>query len=188
MRFRRLEIGEFLTQRRKARRRKDFFQSIRGQLKILDEIKICVKNQVNEQNKILVKTDIRRLLFVFALLFLFSIGAVAQSKTVSEVQTIPAEFKSDNCTNFPDGDYADCCVVHDKSYYVGGSWKMRWRADKKLYQCVAANKGFKHKLIAPIMWAGVRVFGVPCLPTRFRWGFGRKKPQPKIPKTIPKTI
>ena len=143
---------------------------------------------MNEQNKISVEAKIRRLLSVFALLILFTIGATAQNKTVSEVQTIPANFKSDNCTNFPDGDYADCCVVHDESYYIGGSWKMRWRADKKLYQCVAAKKGFKHKLIAPVMWAGVRVFGVPCLPTSFRWGFGRKKPQQKPPKTIPKTI
>lgn len=147
-----------------------------------------MKNQVKEQNKILVKADIGRLLSVFALVFLFSIGAFAQSKTVSADQTIPADFKSDNCTNFPDGDYADCCVAHDKSYYVGGSRKMRWRADKKLYQCVAAKKGFKHKLIAPVMWAGVRIFGVSCLPTRFRWGFGRKKPQRNIPKNIPKTI
>jgi hypothetical protein len=120
--------------------------------------------------------SVKKIIFIFILTFLFSVSAFAQSNSVSENQpTVPADFKGDGCTNFPDGDYADCCFEHDKAYYVGGSWKMRWRADKKLYQCVAAKKGFKHKLIAPIMWAGVRVFGVPFLPTSFRWGFGRKK-------------
>jgi hypothetical protein len=118
---------------------------------------------------------VKKIIFIFILTILFSSSAFAQSNTVSDTPTIPADFKSDGCTNFPDGDYTDCCVEHDKAYFVGGSWKMRWRADKKLYQCVAAKKGFKHKLIAPIMWAGVRVFGVPFLPTSFRWGFGRKK-------------
>lgn len=115
------------------------------------------------------------MLVVFALTILFSVSAFSQTKTVSEAPVIPADFKGDGCSNFPDGAYGDCCFEHDKAYYVGGSWKMRWRADKKLFQCVAAKKGFKHKLIAPIMWAGVRVFGVPFLPTSFRWGFGRKK-------------
>jgi hypothetical protein len=120
--------------------------------------------------------SVKKIIFIFILTFLFSVSAFAQSNSVSENQpAVPADFKGDGCTNFPDGDYADCCFEHDKAYYVGGSWKMRWRADKKLYQCVAAKKGFKHKLIAPIMWAGVRVFGVPFLPTSFRWGFGRKK-------------
>lgn len=133
-----------------------------------------------KKNKDKTTTKVKKIIFIFILTFLFSISAFAQSNSVSETSptiapTIPADFKSDGCTNFPDGDYRDCCVEHDKAYFGGGSWKMRWRADKKLYQCVAAKKGFKHKLIAPIMWVGVRVFGAPFLPTEFRWGFGRKK-------------
>ncbi len=130
---------------------------------------------MKKQSQTLFESGIRGSLAVFALVILFSTGAFAQSKVVSETPTIPADFQSDGCTHFPDGDYADCCVEHDKAYFAGGSWKMRWRADKKLYQCVAAKKGFRHKLIAPVMWAGVRVFGAPFLPTEFRWGFGRKK-------------
>lgn len=104
-----------------------------------------------------------------------SVGAFAQgdSKTVSQT-AIPANFKSDGCSLFPDGDYRDCCVEHDKAYFNGGGWSRRWRADKKLFACVAAKKGFQHKIIAPLMWAGVRVGGVSWLPTRFRWGFGKK--------------
>jgi hypothetical protein len=49
------------------------------------------------------------------------------------------------------------------------------RADVKLYRCVRAKKGFHHKIIAPIMFIGVRIGGVSWLPTPFRWGFGKKK-------------
>ncbi len=126
-------------------------------------------------NKKLFKANTAKFFIVFALTFLFAVSALAQKKPVSVTQTVPADFVSDGCSKFPDGDYADCCVEHDKSYYFGGSWKQRWRADKKLFKCVAAKKGFEHKFIAPVMWAGVRVFGVACLPTSFRWGFGKKK-------------
>lgn len=130
---------------------------------------------MDKQNKILTGSNAGRIVMIFALLMLFSMSAFAQSKKPDSVQTIPADFKSDGCSHFPDGDYLDCCVEHDKTYFAGGSWTQRWRADKKLYQCVAAKNGFSHKLIAPVMWAGVRVFGAPFLPTSFRWGFGRKK-------------
>jgi len=132
------------------------------------------EKHLKKRNKALFEIGFCGLFLVF-ILVMFSIDTFAQARDVPEIPGIPADFQGDGCTHFPDGDYADCCFEHDKAYYVGGSWKMRWRADKKLYQCVAAKRGFKHKLIAPIMWAGVRVFGVPFLPTQFRWGFGRKK-------------
>lgn len=121
----------------------------------------------------------KKLFFIILFTSIFSIGAFAQENTKSAIETVPADFQSDGCSLFPDGDYFDCCVEHDKAYYFGGSWKQRWRADKKLYKCVAAKKGFKYKLLAPVMWAGVRIGGVPWLPTSFRWGFGRKKSSKK---------
>ena len=114
-------------------------------------------------------------IIVCGLLTLFAICSFAQSKTIFTDQGVPANFVSDGCSQFPDGDYTECCVEHDKAYFAGGSWTQRWRADKKLYKCVAAKKGFEYKLIAPVMWAGVRVFGVSFLPTSFRWGFGKQK-------------
>ena len=117
----------------------------------------------------------RKIIFILLLASAFVGGAAAQAKTASIPAQIPADFVSDGCSRFPDGDYADCCYEHDKAYFVGGSWTRRWRADKCLYQCVAAKKGFEHQLIAPVMWAGVRVFGVPFLPTSFRWGFGKTR-------------
>jgi hypothetical protein len=115
----------------------------------------------------------KRIVFVLLFFFLFSFNAAAQSK--SAVETTPATFKSDGCSMFPDGKYRDCCVEHDRAYSSGGSWTKRWRADKKLFKCVAAKKGLQHKFIAPLMWLGVRAGGVHWLPTSFRWGFGRKK-------------
>lgn len=121
----------------------------------------------------------KKFIFILFLLTLFSLSALAQSGSDSTTKTLPADFKSDGCSVFPDGDYRNCCVEHDKSYFFGGSWRERRRADNKLFKCVADTKGFQHKLIAPVMWIGVRVGGVSFLPTPFRWGFGQKKmPKP----------
>ena len=117
----------------------------------------------------------KKSIFILLLLSAFSVGAFAQTESVLTIKTVPADFKSDGCSLFPDGDYRNCCVEHDKAYYFGGSWRERRRADNKLFKCVADTKGFQHKLIAPVMWIGVRVGGVSFLPTPFRWGFGKKK-------------
>jgi hypothetical protein len=101
---------------------------------------------------------------------------------------IPADFKSDNCTAFPDGSYADCCVEHDKDYYFGGSLQERRASDKRLKECVASKgRGWKRKLLANAMYIGVRIGGVHFLPTPFRWGFGNKWPrkEPEKPKAQP---
>lgn len=73
---------------------------------------------------------------------------------------------------FPDGDYGECCIAHDRDYFVGGTKAERKASDKRLRDCVRA-KG--HKYIAPLMYLGVRIGGVSFLPTPFRWGFGQPK-------------
>jgi len=118
---------------------------------------------------------VKKSFFIVIFAALFSITAFAQIDSRLTTETMPADFVSDGCSLFPDSNYADCCVEHDKAYYFGGTSKERRAADKKLYKCVAAKKGFHHKIIAPIMWLGVRIWGVSWLPTPFRWGFGRKK-------------
>jgi hypothetical protein len=118
---------------------------------------------------------VKKSFFIFIFAVLFSISAFAQTDSKAVNKKLPADFKSDGCSLFFDGDYRDCCVEHDKAYFFGGSSKERWQADKKLYKCVAAKKGFHHKIIAPIMWLGIRIGGVSWLPTPFRWGFGREK-------------
>lgn len=87
----------------------------------------------------------------------------------------PADFKGDGCTLFPDGNYRECCDRHDRDYYRGGTAEERKESDKRLYRCVRGKKGWQNELAAPVMYVGVRMFGVPLLPTPFRWGFGQKK-------------
>lgn len=118
------------------------------------------------------------LVSVFALLFSFAVSAQSDSvKKVEKVenQKVLAEFVTDGCTFFPDGNYLDCCVQHDKEYYAGGTSKERWRSDKKLFSCIAAKPKFYNKLVAPIAWLGVRVGGVAWLKASFSWGFGKNK-------------
>lgn len=138
-----------------------------------------------------------KFLFVssFAVLFTFSVSAQGESDgkiEKIEKQAALAEFMTDGCTWFPDGNYFDCCVQHDREYYAGGDWKTRWRSDKRLFLCIASKPKFYNKLVAPIAWLGVRVGGVSWLNASFSWGFSRnksylekvnkKKPPPKNTK------
>lgn len=104
------------------------------------------------------------------------------AQVVSNYPEMPPDFQSDGCTWFPDGDYRNCCVEHDKAYYFGGTIKQRKAADDELYQCVLDRVGPKGKFTAQFMWAGVRLGGMSFLPTPFRWGFGNKYPAMKPPK------
>lgn len=127
----------------------------------------------------------KRIIYIFILTGAFSIGVFAQEKTAEtgKLTLDPSGFKSDGCTWFPDGNYADCCVAHDREYFAGGSWSARWRSDKKLFRCVAAKSKLYNKLLAPVIWLGVRAGGVPWLNASFSWGFGKKaKPFGKTPK------
>lgn len=84
-------------------------------------------------------------------------------------------FATDGCSDFPDGTpdrqqlWLDCCVIHDKAYWAGGTSLQRQEADSALEKCVA-DAG--EPLIAQVMHAGVRVGGTPYWPTNFRWGYG----------------
>lgn len=122
-----------------------------------------------------INIKINTLAFIFMVLFSFSAAAQSNSDRKIEKQAVLAEFVTDGCTGFPDGNYFDCCVQHDREYYVGGSWKERWRSDKKLFSCIAAKPKFYNKLVAPIAWLGVRVGGVSWLNASFSWGFSRNK-------------
>ena len=84
-------------------------------------------------------------------------------------------FTSDGCSSFPNGTikardvWLACCTAHDFTYWQGGTYLERIKADNALKQCVTkVGKPF----IAKLMLAGVRVGGTPYLPTSFRWGYG----------------
>lgn len=77
-------------------------------------------------------------------------------------------FTSDGCTGWFDDSWLACCVVHDISYWCGGSEQDRKEADRELKQCV--NK--KLNMMGSFMYVGVQMGGHPWLPTPWRWGYG----------------
>ena len=115
---------------------------------------------------------IKRILISVSLLILAS----CSSSPVDELDP----FTSDGCSSFPDGTlkqkqlWLSCCVAHDKSYWVGGSYQQRVDADNELEACV---EKVGEKAIAKLMLAGVRVGGSPYWPTSFRWGYGWDYPR-----------
>ena len=74
-------------------------------------------------------------------------------------------FATDACSMFPDGTWGECCVEHDHTYWRGGSYWARKRADADLAECVGGPLGL-------VMYIGVRFGGMSIWPTPFRWGFG----------------
>jgi hypothetical protein len=92
----------------------------------------------------------------------------------------PTAFTSDGCSLWFDGDWVECCVLHDLAYWRGGTSAKRQKADRALEQCVAARG---YTAMAGIMFAGVRVGGVWWLPTCFRRGYGWDYPQTGPPGT-----
>jgi len=95
-------------------------------------------------------------------------------------------FESDGCSAFPDGTleqralWLSCCEAHDFTYWKGGTYQERLKADQDLKHCVAATG---EPEIAELMLAGVRVGGTPYLPTKFRWGYGWPYPRGYKPHT-----
>jgi hypothetical protein len=109
-----------------------------------------------------------------ASLILILLSQLLVAQGVSD-EVLPSGQKSDGCTLIPDTDIKPCCLVHDREYYFGGTRGERRESDKKFYDCVKKKKGFHHKIFAPFIWLGVRIGGLPFLPTSFRWGFGSKE-------------
>lgn len=118
-----------------------------------------------------------------AALILASIVAAGAQTSSEAGRSDPPGFKTDGCSLWPDGNYRDCCVEHDRAYFVGGGIKERRRADNDLFKCVRSKGRTYNKVVAPFIWFGVRIGGVGWLPTPFRWGFGNGFPSMRPPKT-----
>jgi hypothetical protein len=86
------------------------------------------------------------------------------------------DFTSDGCSLFPDGDFSDrnlwcdCCFTHDIAYWRGGTEQAREQADQDLRHCV--QKRTNNRVLAQLMYEGVRAGGHPAFPTWYRWGYG----------------
>jgi hypothetical protein len=85
-------------------------------------------------------------------------------------------FTSDGCSLFPDSslitkqDWCECCFQHDLAYWQGGTEEERESADSRLKQCVLEKTG--DKILAKIMYDGVRFGGSPYFYNWYRWGYG----------------
>ncbi len=87
------------------------------------------------------------ILMTLILFMSYSQKLVAQFK-------VENNFKPDQCTNFPSGNWGHCCFEHDLVYWVGGTFTDRKKADSRLMSCVNRMKGPGY-----LMYEGVRMFG-----------------------------
>jgi len=85
--------------------------------------------------------------------------------------TPPRPNPHDGCSCVPDinDKIRACCDAHDVAYWYGGTRQQRKQADQDFKECVITAG---HPFIAGLYYAGVRMGGVPWLPTPYRWGFG----------------
>ncbi len=104
------------------------------------------------------------------LLFLLTVNFCFAQDTIKE-------FTFDGCSSIaPEGTlnnpdlWCDCCLIHDISYWKGGTSIDRKNADKELEKCVAEKTG--DKALGFLFYNGVRIGGSPHINTTYRWGFG----------------
>ena len=76
-------------------------------------------------------------------------------------------FLPNGCSRVPDGNFKSCCDLHDLAYYIGGSLRDKWRADRGLSRCIAERQG---RALGWLYFAGVTAFG--WLP--IHWSYTRK--------------
>lgn len=113
-------------------------------------------------------------LFCVLLIILMCVSACTTFKhepgsLAAIIETPDKPFASDGCTLAPDLDFRQCCEQHDRVYWCGGTREQRRRADQALKSCM---RELGHEQLSGLYYAGVRLGGLPYLPTYWRWGFG----------------
>ena len=119
-------------------------------------------------------------------------GCSTTSQHWTRVEGIPKfdpQYHSDGCSGGMSATYSklkflhakygetlpwrDCCVIHDKAYYYGGSKEEKKMADAVLKECVSKTIGCSNSglVLGNIMEDAVWIGGAPYYPTSYRWGF-----------------
>jgi len=89
----------------------------------------------------------------------------------------PRPFIFDGCTLFPDKigtlSLKEICLAHDIAYWIGGTPDEKKAADQK-FKDDLSDSGIVGKIISPIAYTGVVIFGDTWLTRQFNanWGFG----------------
>ena len=70
--------------------------------------------------------------------------------------------------------WRECCVIHDRAYYYGGTREEKRAADEALKRCVAQTLGddISGRLLGASMQIAVTIGGSPYFATSYRWGYG----------------
>ena len=70
--------------------------------------------------------------------------------------------------------WRECCEVHDRAYYYGGSRDEKKDADEALKQCVALmlDQDISGIMLGSAMEIAVEIGGAPYFTTSYRWGYG----------------
>ncbi|MAG12483.1 hypothetical protein CL630_01590 [bacterium] len=102
-----------------------------------------------------------------------SANARAQQLHSGQADILPTKaFTTDGCSlwlnSLFNNDFTDICIEHDIKYWKGGSTEDRKVADTTLRKSVNSKMPF----MGDIMYAGVRIFGHPLIPSPWRWGYG----------------
>jgi hypothetical protein len=108
-------------------------------------------------------------LLVSAALVIVTQGQAAtspQTAVVDRPAVIP--FTSNGCSGFRDARFFSCCFVHDLSYWAGGTWSERSKADRDLWSCVFTVSG--ERVIADIGYFLVRLGILPGSFVKDGWG------------------
>lgn len=116
---------------------------------------------------------------VSALLFI-SLSLVGKAQEILPgVRNELRPFTTDGCSRSKDGNWKHCCVAHDMSYWMGGSWEDKKLADQELRACmIKAGAG---ETLAQHYYIVVRVAGSFLKKTKYRWGNGWRYVRPMTP-------
>ncbi len=111
---------------------------------------------------------------------------------ITDIPEFDPEKHSDGCSGGMSASYAklplavrdrlgetlpwrECCVVHDRAYYYGGTREEKQAADEALKQCVAnmLDDDTLANLLGSAMQIAVSIGGLPYFATSYRWGYGK---------------
>lgn len=120
------------------------------------------------------KKIIKIILIIILILFVINISLFISNKENNKLNN----FTTDWCSYFPNWTFYnkdiwfECCTEHDKTYWDWWTKNQKNKADLELKECVS-KKWF------PIIWnlmeIWVKIWGIPYLPTSFRWWYWWEK-------------